>query len=502
MSDDAKPIDASGQRLSRDALIYGLGFIAQRAVSFIMLPIYTRFLTPEDYATLYLLQMSLDVATILLASGVTAGVHRFYFKTEDAAKRRSVVLAALVMLGLFNALGAVLIWALSPAIATHVLKDPASSGLILIVACSFVLDPFFTIPTLLMQVRQRSTLYTMVSLARLMIQLTLNVVFVVFLGEGVRGIILSTLIAYAVLALPLLIWFFRQIGWVFMKQSFLDLFWFGLPYRFTDAGSFILTYVDRYFLLAAHGLFLTGVYSLAYQFGFLLAYLGSVPFLMAWNPQRFQLSKEPREVRDRAYAQGHVYISMLMLSLAVGIALFVQPTLRVIADPSFHDAARYVPVIMAAYIFQGWTWVMEFGIQVSERTRFATYGTWLAVGIIVILYATLIPAFGAWGAAISTLVAFFARFVAFSIFAQRLFPVTYQWGGILRAALVACAVVGLYFLAGPTSLLLQFAAAAGLSAVFLASAWRLGLNAEQRQGLLLGLGRYWGLLRNSLKQRG
>ncbi|MGM0575124.1 MAG: lipopolysaccharide biosynthesis protein [Myxococcota bacterium] len=472
-------------RLSRDALVYGLGFVAQRAVSFIMLPIYTRYLSTSDYATVHLLVMSVDVAAIFLSAGVTAGVFRFYFKTDDERTARGVVVAAWTMMQAFHLVGALALYLGSDVIAGLVLKDPGQGYLVALTALSFVLDPCLTLPTLLMQVRQRSGLYTGVSIAKLVLQLALNVLFVVVLEEGVRGILLSTIITYAVLTPFLLAWFFRRTGFPIIKAVYFDLIRFGLPYRVTTAGTFILTYADRYFLVAWHDLDVTGVYSLAYQFGFVLAHLTEAPFFLAWNPQRFRLVREDKEVREKAYNRGLLLFSCLVMLVVVGISLFVTPTLHIMSNPEYHGAAVLVPVILAAYAFQGWTKVYEFGIQVSERTSRATIATWIAVVTALIGYALLVPPFGAWGAALATVVAFALRLAAFVWFAQRLWPVAYDWWPTLRLAGYAAAIIAAYFVWSPEGFWAQVGVATVFTGVFFALMWRGGvLGVAERDAIV------------------
>ena len=56
--------------LGRHSLIYGLGILLTKAVAFLMLPIYTRFLTPTDYGILQLTTMILEVVTIFAKASV------------------------------------------------------------------------------------------------------------------------------------------------------------------------------------------------------------------------------------------------------------------------------------------------------------------------------------------------------------------------------------------------------------------------------------------------
>jgi O-antigen/teichoic acid export membrane protein len=79
MSLTAPSGSASFRRLGRETAIYGLGVLLGRAVSFLMLPVYTRFLTPADYGIIQLLDLTVDVAAIFFTAGASSGVQRFYF---------------------------------------------------------------------------------------------------------------------------------------------------------------------------------------------------------------------------------------------------------------------------------------------------------------------------------------------------------------------------------------------------------------------------------------
>lgn len=470
----------SASRLGRDTLIYGVAFLVARAASFVMLPIYTRYLVPADYAALHLLQMSLDVAAILLSAGVTAGVQRFYFKADTEVDRCAVLWCSLIMFAALNALGALALWVWSPEIAAAVLEDEGAAGLVHITAMSFGLEAFTTVPMLLLQIRQRPVWYAATSIGRLTLQVTLNVVFLVGLGWGVRGILLSTLITYAAGGAILFVWFVRTTPFAVSGPITWELWKFGYPYQATGAGTFILTYVDRYFLTEERGLTEVGIYSLAYQFGFLLMYMGPAPFHLAWDPQRFQLASEPKEVRDAAYARGYLLFSALLVTIAVGIAVFAGPVIRIMADASYHSAAGLVPLILLAFVCQAFGHVEEFGIQVAERTLWTTVGTWISVGVIVVGYSLLIPPYGAYGAAMATVIAYTTRWICFRVFAQRLFPVDYRPARGLRIAGLGAAVVCVWLLIQPSSVWLETALACGVSLLWVAIVWWGVLSAQER----------------------
>ena len=120
-------------------MIYGVGVILSRAVGFLMLPVYTRFLSPGDYGVLTLLQMTTDVTAILLSAGTTAGVLRFYFKATTDRGRHAVIDTALTLLAVLNGIGAALLVVGAPTIAAVVFKGEAGPDLIRIAAGSWAI---------------------------------------------------------------------------------------------------------------------------------------------------------------------------------------------------------------------------------------------------------------------------------------------------------------------------------------------------------------------------
>jgi O-antigen/teichoic acid export membrane protein len=347
-----------------------------------------------------------------------------------------------------------------------------------------MLDALLTVPLLYLQAEQRSFHYALGSLARLVVQLTLNIVFVVGFDTGVVGILWSTLITHLTLGVGLAIWMLRRTGWAAPKALRSELFRFGLPYRVTAAGAFVLTYGDRFFLEDAHGLGEVGVYSLAYQFGFLLMSLGPGPFHLAWDPQRFQLAQRPKEEREPLYQSGFFFFSVLVLTLAVGIALFVRPLRTVMSAPEFHRAADLVPFVMAAFVCQSFGEVMDFGIQVSGKTIWTSVATWVAVVVTLVAYALLVPPYAGLGAALATFAGFTVRWILYRRFAQRLFPIDYKVSRAFGLIVLAAAVVGSAFALRPHGFFPEVAVATAGSLVFIGLTIAVVMRHDERRVLL------------------
>jgi len=459
--------------LARETMLYGLGVVLTRVISFLMLPIYTRYLTPADYGVLQLLQMTLDVTAILLSAGLTSGVLRFYLKADREDERLAVVASAFFLLLALNAIGTGALSLGAPWIAAAVLSGAGPEGplLVRIVSVTFLLECWVAVPLLLLQARRQAGWYTAATLARISVQLGLNILLVVVLGFGVKGVLLGTLAANLLVGGALVVWMLRETGLRLRRSAVRDLRRFGVPYQIAMAGSFVLSFGDRAFLEHWQGLAAVGLYGLAYQFGLLLHGLGAGPFFRAWSPQRLGLADSPPAARDASYNESLLALSLLVITLGVGLALFVRPALHVLSAPAFHPAAALVPLLLLSFVLQIWTDAVNLGIEVSEKTRYAGIAVWASVAAVLGLYLALVPGFGAMGAALARVVGMGLRLVLTYRFSQRLWPVGWRLAPNLRVLGWGAAAVVASELLAPEGTWLQIAVGSALFAAFAAAVW-------------------------------
>ncbi len=407
-----------------------------RAVSLIMLPIYTRYLTPADYGVLQLVEMSLDLIAIVFGSHLGAGIFRLYQKTDVPRERSAVVSTAFVVVTIAYAAAGASAYGAAEWVSEIVFRSPARADLVRLAAMTLAVQGLVLVPMSYLQLVKRPAAYVATNSAKLLIQLSLNIALVVFAGMGPRGVLLGNLVANVVIAAVLSIILMRAVGARVSGGVARALLRFGLPFVPTQLASFVVTHGDRFFLQRRSGETSVGIYALAYQFGMLLARLGYSPFAAAWEPIRFEVAKRPD--RDQIYARTFVYLNLFLLTMGVGISLFAGDFLRLVAAPAFHAAGTLVPLVTLAYVFYGWGGFLNLGILMRERTELVTVATWAAAAVALLGYATLIPPFGRMGAAVATVAAYAVRTGAVYVFAQRTWPIRYEWTPVIRLLVIAC----------------------------------------------------------------
>jgi O-antigen/teichoic acid export membrane protein len=471
------------QALGGYATLFAALTLLSKGVSFFMLPLYARYLSPADYGVIELIENSLDILQIVAGSRLLGGVFRFYYKTDDQTMRRRVVSTAMLTIYAGYACAALIAYILAPLLARYVIGDIKYTGLARLASANLAVVALYFVPPVFLRLTGRFTMLVRMNLIRLPLQVAMNILFLVHFHMGPAAIFLSTLICNVVVG-GIMTWMvFREVGFAYDKQVAKDLYRYGAPLIVTQFATFILTYGDRPFLRVVTNLTSVGLYTMAYSFAFLLAYVAQTPFDLVWEPKKFEIAK--RADRDSIYARVFVYQNVTLLTLAVAMSLSVHGVLRIMATPPFYPAANVVPILLIAMIFQAWTASQDVGIGVSEKTKYIAIANWISAGVVLIAYALLIPRYAGWGAAIATAIAYGVRYGCTYAFSQRLWPIRYNWTPVLRLAALSVVTVVVSVLVPAHSLVMAVAARVTEFAVFLALMWWLPiLSASDKRALL------------------
>jgi len=414
-----------GKNILSHGKIYLVGNILQRCVSFVMLPIYTRFLSPADYGTIELLSMVLDFTGIILGLRIGQSIFRFYADGESQKEKNEVVTTAIFLIFLINIFGFLMLYLSADHISSAVFGNLSQCNNIILFSVTLLMQSFIEIPMTYVRARQRPWVFVSFSIVKLILQLSLNVLLVVIFHMHVEGVVYSAVISSAIMAVILGLYVFNNCGVGFSFNIAKKIAFFSFPLMLTWVITFYLTFGDRYFLRNNFGVDEVGIYSLAYKFGFLLMFLVVNPFGAVWYAEKYNIIKSDNA--QETIGSVFIYYSAAILIVCIFISLFIENALHVMATPPFWKAASIVPVVLAAYVTNAWCEFISLGILLKDKTIELTYGTVLAGVVITPCYLFLIPKFGGMGAAWSTLFAFGVRALWVYYRARRLCDLGLAW---------------------------------------------------------------------------
>jgi O-antigen/teichoic acid export membrane protein len=448
----------------RHALVYGAASVTSSLIGFLMIPVYTRCLSPRDYGVLELLQLASNVISIILAIGFSGAVLRFYFQYDSEDDRREVVSTALIAI-LTLGVGATLLLLTQTAwLARVVLGKPGYARLVAVMILTNFFGITLIVPLAYLRALRRSGLYGGVALGRLVLGLALNIVFVVVLRMSVLGVLLSGLIVAFVSSVGLVGGTLRSVRLGLSRAKFGEMAAYGGPLVPASLSMFVLHFADRFFLQRMTDLNQVGIYALGYRFAMMLPLLVMEPFGLIWGAAMFAIAR--REDAPQIYARLFTYFFGVATVFALGVSLVVKDALKVVATPKFLAAHTVVPIVLAGLLCLAASQFFETGIHLSKRTVFRAIAVGSAAGANLLLNLLLVPRYGMMGAAWATLGSFGVLAVMAYAFGQRLYRIPFEFPRLAKlvaaAALIYWASTWLHI----ESVAASTAARAGLLALY------------------------------------
>ena len=130
--------------------------------------------------------------------------------------------------------------------------------------------------------------------------------------------------------------------------------------------------------------------------------------------------------------------------------LFSRWIVRLLADPKFFDSYEAIGLISTAVTLYALYMVLVVILGRTGRTEFNFPATIAALVANVALNLLLVPSMGIVGAGLALVASYVVVVALMYVFSQRLFPVPYEWGRLLRVLLISSLLVAVGELALPT----------------------------------------------------
>jgi O-antigen/teichoic acid export membrane protein len=434
--------------LFRNLAIYGLGDVATSLVSLLLLPLYTKYLTPDDYGVIAMLLTVEASGKIVFRWGVDTAFMRLYYDCADERARQR--LASTIFFFLVAVNGSLLLaaLALSRWLSELLFSTPGRALLIgLVLANTFVVG-FYFIPFQVLRIGEKSKQFIALVFARSASTLVLRLVLVIWAGMGVLGVVVADVIVTAIFTVIFGQWFVPLIRPVFSRSVLRDALRFGLPRIPHSLAHQVIGMADRYFLNAYATLRDVGLYSIGASFGLALKLFLSA-FEYAWTPFFLGVMKEPDA--KRIYSTVSTYVVAVLMVLTATLCAVADDLVRLTTTGDFHEASRVTPWIAVGVMFQGLYLVGSIGLVITKHTTRYPLATGLAAAASLLANAWLIPRHGLMGAAWANTVAYATLAFLTVGFSQRAYPIRYEWMRLLRiVAAGAVAYTVAVWTIGPT----------------------------------------------------
>jgi len=453
------------KKLAGETVIYGLGSVLPRVISFVvMTPYLTRVVDKTSYANFGILYAYLAALLYFFTYKMDTAFFRFASigDKKDAAFTTGVITILcscliLVPIIIFN----------STYIASAIIDDGFDRYIIWF---SFILafDALATIPLAKLRLENRPIKFATIRIINVVITVLLIFFFLEFCpwmiardpssslatiydeSRKIDYVFLSNVAASACVLLMLSKEFFG-FKYVFDRLLFKKMITYSWPLIIIGVAGAINITFDREFISQwgpdtdIENKIQSGIYNGSIKIAVLMS-LFATAFNYAAEPFFFNSykDKEPKEM----YAKVALAYTIAASIAFVFMSLYLD-ILKYLIAKEFRGAIYVVPILLLAYLFLGLYYNISIWFKLKDKT---IYGAGIAFGGLIIVISMnlfLLPRIGYSAAAWSVLTCFTFYCIAAYLTGQKHFPINYPLKKIASVLLIAISVVAISFYLRP-----------------------------------------------------
>ncbi|MCR8667204.1 oligosaccharide flippase family protein [Aestuariibaculum sp. M13] len=426
-------------KLIKNTVIYSLGRILPQVVGFILLPIYTQYMTPNEYGIAQSMQILTTVLAILFSLATERSIFRLFYDFRDLDKRKLLIGNITIVVSFVSVFCLFLLFQLKEYVNFIFSTIPFYPYYSLAIFNTFFLA-FSFIPNNLFQVKGEAFNFTIVSMVAFCLNVCFILFFVVFKKQGAAGMLKGQMIANGIMFLLYLYIIFKNsiltINYGIMKQ----ILQFSLPMIPALFASWLLNMSNRVFiekfLPPQDALFQIGLFSLAFKIssvGTIL--LGAIN--TAYNPVFYKLASQEDQVKGKETLKDLNYIfTLISLFLCFCIAC-LSSELVSFFDSKYMTSSKFIPVFVISIFITQIVSLFNLMIYQNKKTlsiMFIIFGSSL---VTVIFNIILIPVFGSIGAAWATVLGVFFNMVLVISYAKKNYYVPFLFYRIISYVIVS-----------------------------------------------------------------
>jgi O-antigen/teichoic acid export membrane protein len=416
--------------LFKHSSIYGIGTIAGQAVGFLLLPLYTRYLTPADYGIATIVDIVMALIGVVVGAGILSAMARFYHDQHDEAGKKCVVSTLYWIILAFSSLACWAMWSASDLLAQQLFAAPQHGLLFRIGAAALALGFLVDTALVYLMVTSRSLRYVTISAANLALLVSLNIWFVVFMGLGLVGIFYSMLASRALLLVVVAVPTLARVGVRFSMSLAQRMLAYSFPMIFSALFRLGANESDKFFLNYFFSPAETGIYAIASKIGAAVHLLVTGPFLQSFNPKRFEIMNAPDA--QETYARIFNYYLLVIVTAGLAISVYAREILRIMTTGEYFEAARYIPLMVLSWVIFGARYHFETGILIAKQTKYLAWINGTTAMAAVGMNYVLIGEYRVWGALAALNASQLATTGLVYLAAQRCHAIRYRFGVGLR----------------------------------------------------------------------
>jgi len=415
-------------KLIKNLSIYTLGNSFVKIASFLLVPLYSIYLSPEDYGIISAMGLLSSFAFIIITLSLDRSIYRCYFDYNSIEDKKTFLGTITISLFVITSIFTILMIVFSNYLSLA-FKSISFYPYYLIAIVTLFVSVYYQITLIFLRITEQSKKFVLYTTSFFIVQTALIIYFLVYLKGGAAGKLFAVLIANLCFSPLPIITIKNNAYFRFNAEMLRNALFYSLPIIPSLLSAFVLNLSDRIFIERYYTLSEVGIYSMGYKLAGFMAIISS-SFFGAYNPMFYRIANFEKEKKSLLRTINNNYIIIIIILHFIAY-IFSEDIFRLMINHKYYEAHKIFKLIVIGNVFNiAFSLVnMSFG----QSKKMVTLMFIVIGGAIVNigLNFALVPIYGMYGAAYATILSFIViGFVKYA-FARKYFFVPWQWKKIL-----------------------------------------------------------------------
>lgn len=376
--------------------IFTISNFITKLLMFLMLPLYTSILTSKEYGTIDMITTTVNLAMPILTLCITEAIIRFTI--EENTNKKQILLNSLniafkgyILLLLISAVA----WLLGMELKTLILFN-----------IYYLVYTVSSLLTYYLKGLERIKIIGWASVIRVIALILLNCLLLLYFKLSVVGYYASLIISDMIV---IIIYICNLKKYKVISNEEKDtalkkeMVKYSKNFVLNSISWWINNASDKYILLLFYDLNITGIYSVAYKIPTIIEFVQAI-YSQAW--QISAIKEYDKENSAEFFSNMYKIYNIIILFFVCLILIFLKVIAKILFAKEFFIAWKYVPFLLLAILFGALSGFLGSIYAANKDSKMYAKST--AVGAIanIALNFSLIPNFGAQGAAIATCISY------------------------------------------------------------------------------------------------
>ena len=389
--------------------IFTISNFITKLLMFLMLPLYTSILTSKEYGTIDMITTTVNLAMPILTLCITEAIIRFTI--EENTNKKQILLNSLniafkgyILLLLISAVA----WLLGMELKTLILFN-----------IYYLVYTVSSLLTYYLKGLERIKIIGWASVIRVIALILLNCLLLLYFKLSVVGYYASLIISDMIV---IIIYICNLKKYKVVSNEEKDtalkkeMVKYSKNFVLNSISWWINNASDKYILLLFYDLNITGIYSVAYKIPTIIEFVQAI-YSQAW--QISAIKEYDKENSAEFFSNMYKIYNIIILFFVCLILIFLKVIAKILFAKEFFIAWKYVPFLLLAILFGALSGFLGSIYAANKDSKMYAKST--AVGAIanIALNFSLIPNFGAQGAAIATCISYITVWILRLVFMKK-----------------------------------------------------------------------------------